>query len=181
MVSMPLPSLGGERGSAVSCAWASSTVRVGHPRVARAGGSRLGSTRLDEGLVFAAFFSAETFEIFTEDLAPLASRSGNPTADYPNVSSSPLRRRHLCPQAGASRCPSSLLRLGVSDEAVACRNRNRPRRRPTAGPQGQRHPRSVAVLSIPEACAALSANHNSATSSVRSSRRPVNSSTRRIL
>ena len=37
-------------------------------------GRRLGSTRLDEGLVFADFASAETFQILTEELAPLLVR-----------------------------------------------------------------------------------------------------------
>lgn len=37
-------------------------------------GRRLGSTRLDEGLVSADFASAETFQILTEELAPLLVR-----------------------------------------------------------------------------------------------------------
>ncbi len=60
-------------------------------------GRRLGSTRLDEGLIFADFASAETFQILTEELAPLLVRFGLEEFDLslspPGSVVSPRRRQ----------------------------------------------------------------------------------------
>lgn len=54
-------------------------------------GRRLGSTRLDEGLIFADLASAEAFQILTEELAPLLVRFGLTEFDLSLITSS--RRR----------------------------------------------------------------------------------------
>ena len=59
-------------------------------------GRRLGSTRLDEGLVFADFASAETFQILTEELAPLLVRFGFEEFDLSLITS---RRRRVTQEA----------------------------------------------------------------------------------
>jgi hypothetical protein len=59
-------------------------------------GRRLGSTRLDEGLVFADFASAETFQIFTEELAPLLVRFDLEEFDLSLITS---RRRRVTQEA----------------------------------------------------------------------------------
>ena len=59
-------------------------------------GRRLGSTRLDEGLVFADFASAETFQILTEELAPLLVRFGLTEFDLSLITS---RRRRVTQEA----------------------------------------------------------------------------------
>ena len=59
-------------------------------------GRRLGSTRLDEGLVFADFASAETFQILTEELAPLLVRFGLPEFDLSLITS---RKRRITQEA----------------------------------------------------------------------------------
>ena len=59
-------------------------------------GRRLGSTRLDEGLLFADFASAETFQIFTEELAPLLVRFGLNEFDLSLITS---RRRRVTQEA----------------------------------------------------------------------------------
>jgi hypothetical protein len=57
---------------------------------------RLGSTRLDEGLIFADFASAETFQILTEELAPLLVRFGLTEFDLSLITS---RRRRVTQEA----------------------------------------------------------------------------------
>lgn len=59
-------------------------------------GRRLGSTRLDEGLVFADFASPGTFQIFTEELAPLLVRFGLTEFDLSLITS---RRRRVTQEA----------------------------------------------------------------------------------
>lgn len=59
-------------------------------------GRRLGSTRLDEDLIFADFASAETFQILTEELAPLLVRYGLKEFDLSLITS---RRRRVTQEA----------------------------------------------------------------------------------
>lgn len=59
-------------------------------------GRRLGSTRLDEGLVFANFASAEAFQILTEELAPLLVRFGLREFDLSLITS---RKRRVTQEA----------------------------------------------------------------------------------
>jgi hypothetical protein len=59
-------------------------------------GRRLGSTRLDEDLVFADFASAETFQILTQELAPLLVRVGLKEFDLSLITS---RRRRVTQEA----------------------------------------------------------------------------------
>ena len=59
-------------------------------------GRRLGSTRLDEGLVFADFASAKTFQIFTEELAPVLVRFGMTEFDLSLITS---RKRRVTQEA----------------------------------------------------------------------------------
>jgi hypothetical protein len=59
-------------------------------------GRRLGSTRLDEGLVCADLASAETFQILTEELAPLLVRFGLTEFDLSLITS---RRRRVTQEA----------------------------------------------------------------------------------
>lgn len=54
-------------------------------------GRRLGSTRLDEGLIFADLASAESFQILTEELAPLLVRFGLTEFDLSLITSGKRR------------------------------------------------------------------------------------------
>jgi len=59
-------------------------------------GRRLGSTRLDEGLVFVDLASAETFQILTEELAPVLVRFGLTEFDLSLITS---KRRRVTQEA----------------------------------------------------------------------------------
>jgi len=84
-------------------------------------GRRLGSTRLDEGLLFADLASAEGFQILTEELAPMLVRFGLPEFDLSLITS---RKRRVTQEA--ARYAYELAGLGQAVAGVRYLSRLNP-------------------------------------------------------